>query len=92
MHNELPINLSHFICHLATSTAVECVFLQGQHLLPFTDNQLSDCSIHALLCFGDWSQKNLVDNEVIVKALDLKNNSQREVIELSDEEDDNEDQ
>ena len=80
------------LLRLATSTAVERVFSQGRHLLPFTRNRLSGHSIRALLCLGDWSRKNLVDNEIIVKALDPKNKRKREVIELlSDEEDNDED-
>ena len=45
----------------ATSTAVEHLFLQGCQLLHFTRSQLSPSMIHAFLCFGDWSWKDLVD-------------------------------
>ena len=45
----------------ATSTAVECLFLQGHQLLHFTRSCLSLAMIHSFLCFGDWSWKDLVD-------------------------------
>ncbi|KIK00852.1 hypothetical protein K443DRAFT_68066, partial [Laccaria amethystina LaAM-08-1] len=45
---------------VATSTAVEHVFSQGCQLLHFTCNHLSGASIQSLLCFGDWSQKDLI--------------------------------
>jgi len=53
----------------ATSTAVERVFSQGQHLLEFTRNRLSGDSIRAMLCFGDWCRKDLVDFGDILKGV-----------------------
>jgi hypothetical protein len=41
--------------------AVEHVFSQGQQLLHFTQNRLSPSSIRAIMCFGAWSCKDLVD-------------------------------
>src|SRR5882724_8745733 len=39
---------------VATSTAIECVFLQGCQLLSFTRNQLHAWSVHAFLYMGSW--------------------------------------
>jgi len=58
---------------LATSTAVECVFLQGLQLLHFTQNHLSGVSIRALLCFGDWSRKDLIATSDVVEAIRYSN-------------------
>ena len=44
----------------ATSTAVEQVFSQGRHILPFSCNHLSSSSIQAYLCFGSWARSGLV--------------------------------
>ncbi|KAJ7491651.1 hypothetical protein B0H11DRAFT_1662187, partial [Mycena galericulata] len=49
----------------ATSTAVERVFSRGRHLLVFTRNRLSAKSIRKLLCFGSWSQKDMVRDEEV---------------------------
>jgi hypothetical protein len=54
---------------LATSTAVEHVFSQGCQLLHFTCNHLSGASIQSLLCFGDWSQKDLIATSDVVEAI-----------------------
>ena len=54
---------------LATSTAVERVFSQGRQLLHFTRNRLSGASIRSLLCFGDWSRKDLIATSDVVKAI-----------------------
>lgn len=53
----------------ATSTAVECVFSQGRQLLHFARNRLSPSSIRAIMCFGAWSRKDLVDMAEIVDAI-----------------------
>jgi hypothetical protein len=53
----------------ATSTAVERVFSQGRQLLHFTRNRLSGKSIQALMCFGDWSWRDLVQMSDIVDAI-----------------------
>ena len=54
---------------LATSTAVERVFSQGRQLLHFTRNRLSGVSIRSLLCFGDWSRKDLIATSDVVEAI-----------------------
>ncbi|KAE9396371.1 hypothetical protein BT96DRAFT_756868, partial [Gymnopus androsaceus JB14] len=36
----------------ASSTAVECIFSQGRHLLSFTWNQLNGYSIQMCMCMG----------------------------------------
>jgi hypothetical protein len=42
------------------------VFSRGRHLLSFTRNRLTGNSIRKFLCFGSWSQKDLVrDSDVI---------------------------
>jgi len=61
------------ILHLATSTAVERVFSQGCHLLPFTRNSLSPSSIRAFLCFGSWSRCGLVVFDDVVAAVSMNN-------------------
>jgi hypothetical protein len=58
---------------LATSTAVEHVFSQGRQLLHFTCNRLSGLSIQSLLCFGDWSRKDLIATSDIVDAIRYSN-------------------
>ena len=54
---------------LATSTAVEQVFSQGCHILPFTHNRLSSSSIRAYLCFGSWARSGLVILSDVVAAV-----------------------
>ena len=53
----------------ATSTSVERVFSQGRQLLHFTRNRLSGQSIRALMCFGDWSRKDLISLSDVVDAI-----------------------
>src|SRR5258708_36157404 len=48
-----------------TSIDVEQVFSQGQLILPYICNQLPSESMHALLCFGNWSQGSHVKNSNI---------------------------
>ena len=67
---------------LATSTAVEHVFSQGRQVLHFTRNRLSPSSIHASMCFGAWSRKNLVHMPDLVEAISAKGKRKHEVIEL----------
>jgi hypothetical protein len=55
-----------FLSIPATSTAVERVFSQGRHILPFTRNRLSASTIRAYLCLGSWCRKNLVGIPEIV--------------------------
>ena len=73
---------------LATSTAVECMFSHGRQLLYFTQNRLSPALIHASLCLGDWSQKDMVHMSDIIGAILGKGKGKRALEEdLSDEED-----
>ena len=53
----------------ATSTAVERIFSQGRHILPFTCNCLSSSSIQAYLCFGSWAHSGLVVLSDVVAAV-----------------------
>jgi hypothetical protein len=55
---------------VATSTAVERVFSRGRHLLVFTRNRLSTTSIRKLLCFGSCCQKDLVQDDDIIKGVE----------------------
>ena len=41
-----------------------------------------------MICFSDWSRKNLVDNHDIVDALSGKEKHKRKVIEFNDDDDD----
>ena len=56
----------------ATSTAIEPVFSQGHHLLPFTHNRLLPSSIWELLCFGSWSRCGLVLIDNVLEATSAK--------------------
>ena len=73
---------------LATSTAVERVFSQGRQVLYFTRNRLSPASICSLLCFGDWSHKDLVSMPAIIEAIKGhgKQKNKRVIEEISTEE------
>ena len=53
----------------ATSTAVECLFLQGQQPLHFTQNRMSPSMIRAFLCPGDWGKRDLIDMLEIVAVI-----------------------
>ena len=66
---------------LATSTAVEHIFSQGRQLLLYTWNRLSPFSICAILCFRDWSHKDLVDMLDLVAAVNDKQKSKKRVFE-----------
>jgi len=66
---------------LATSTAVERIFSQGRQLLSYTRNRLSPFSICAILCFGDWSRKDLVDMPDLVAAVNDKQKSKKRMFE-----------
>ena len=57
---------------LATSTAVERVFSQGCQLLSYTRNRMSPSTIRSILCFGNWSRKDLVYMPELVEALDSR--------------------
>ena len=52
-----------------TSMAVERVFSQGQHLLPFTQNGLSTASIRMHLCLGSWGRSDLIQVKDIQDAI-----------------------
>ena len=65
---------------LATSTAVERVFSQGRQLLHFTRNRLSGLSIRSLLCFGDWSRKDLIANSDVVDAIRYSNKKHKRAL------------
>jgi len=66
---------------LATSTAVERVFSQGRQLLSYTRNRLSPLSIRSILCFGDWSRKDLVHMPDLVAAVSDKEKLKKRVFE-----------
>ena len=89
---QVSLNILNSTCLLifivATSTAVEHVFSQDRHLLHFTCNHFLPCSVQAMICFGDWSRKDLVDNANIVQALSGKGKRKQEVIEIDDDDDD----
>jgi hypothetical protein len=59
----------HLNIMLATSTAVERVFSQGQQLLYFTRNRLSPTLIQSSLCFDDWSRKDMVQMSDIIGVI-----------------------
>jgi hypothetical protein len=72
----LPSMLIFGICEFSgTLTAVERVFSKGRQLLSYTRNCLSSASIRSLLCFGDWSHKDLVHMPDLVEAIGGKEKS-----------------
>jgi hypothetical protein len=64
-----------------TSTAVEHVSSKGWQLLSYTRNHLSPASICSLLCFGDWSCKDLVHMPDLVEAIGGKEKSRKRAFE-----------
>ena len=52
-----------FICPIATSVDIECLFSRGRLLLSHTHSRLSVASTWALLCLGSWSLLGLVQDE-----------------------------
>ncbi|KAJ7337718.1 ribonuclease H-like domain-containing protein [Mycena albidolilacea] len=52
------------------SVPFERVFSRGCHLLVFTRNHLNAVSIHKLLRFGSWCQKDLVRDDNIIKGVE----------------------
>ena len=66
---------------IATSTAVERVFLQGRQLLSFTCNRLRPSVVRAFLCLSSWGRNDLILFEDVLAA--VKENSKRKW-ELSD--------
>ena len=67
------------ISPLATSTAVERVFSQGRHILPFTRNRLTGSAFRAHLCLGSWFRSGLITIEEVMK--DLRANAKRKRVE-----------
>ena len=66
------IHFDNYITNLlfvATSTVVECVFLQGQQLLSFTRNWLHASSVRAFLCMGSWGHNELLLFEDILTGV-----------------------
>ena len=53
----------------ATSTAVEWVFYQGQHLLSHMRNHMKGKTLRAHLCLGSWACKGLVDVKDLVEVI-----------------------
>lgn len=52
-----------------SSTGVEHLFSQGHHVISFSRNQLNEDTICALMCMGDWSQKNVIVPDDLVLTL-----------------------
>ena len=61
-----------FLCIPPTSTAVERVFSQGRHLLPFTRNGLSAASMRSHLCLGSWARSDLIQMKDLQAAIKVK--------------------
>jgi hypothetical protein len=71
-------------CVLAMLTVVECIFSQGRQLLSYIQSCLSPSMICSILCFGDWSHKDLVHMPDLVAAVDDKQKlKKREFEEIS---------
>ena len=49
---------------------MEWVFSGGHQLLSYTRNRLSPSSVRAILCFCDWSKKDLVHMPELVEILE----------------------
>jgi hypothetical protein len=64
---------------LATSTAVERVFSQGRHILPFTRNRLTGSAFRAHLCLGSWFRCGFITIEEVLR--DLRANGKRKRVE-----------
>lgn len=45
----------------------QCSF--AAELLSFTRNRLSGQSIRCFLCLGDWSRKDIVSNDIFLRAV-----------------------
>jgi hypothetical protein len=69
---------------VATSTAVERVFLQGQQLLSFTHNRLHPSSIHAFLCLGSWGHNDLILFKDVLAAVKANSKRKHELSDLDD--------
>lgn len=54
---------------LGTSVDIERVFSRGRLILPHVRNGLSGQSIRALLCLGEWSLLDLVDDDDVEQAI-----------------------
>ena len=79
---ENPIDCPRFWV-TGTSVDIERIFSRGRLILPHVRNGLSADSIRALLCLGEWSLLDLVDDkdvEFVVKSLpDLEGNGEDEL-------------
>jgi hypothetical protein len=64
----------------ATSTALERVFSQGRQLLHFTRNRMSGSSFWSLICFGDWSRKDMINISDIVEAIQLRSRKHKRML------------
>jgi hypothetical protein len=65
------------------STTVERVFSKGCQLLSFTRNRLSPVSICYILCFGDWSRKNLIHMPDLFSAVGAKEKLRKQAFDTS---------
>ena len=57
--------------HAASSVEVERVFSRGRLLLTHTRNALSPESMHAVMCLGQWSLLDMIDEEDLKKVSHL---------------------
>jgi hypothetical protein len=64
----------------ATLTAVERVFSQGRQLLHFTRNRMSGSLFRSLICFGDWSWKDMVNISDVVEAIRLRSRKHKQML------------
>ena len=78
----LPLILLLIVFLVATSTAVEHVFLQGCQLLSFTQNRLCASSIRAFLCLGSWGCNDLIFFKDVLAAVKAGLKRKREVSDL----------
>jgi len=56
------------------------MFSQGQQLRSYTRNRLSASSIQSILCFGNWSRKDLVYMPHLIEAVDAKGNGKKQAL------------
>ena len=56
------------------------MFSQGRQLLSYTRNRLSVSSIRSILCFGDWSQKDLVHMPDLVEAVNANGKGKKRAL------------
>ena len=85
----IPGALSYYIlwlirlrtCLSATSVAVERVFSRGRILLSHLRNRLSAQTVRALLCLGEWSRLNLIDDNDVRVATSVPEDESEETME-----------